>query len=393
MIEKEELLQRVNRLQKVMQKNECGAMLIFQNVDLYYFSGTMQSAYLYIPADREPVLFCRKSIKRAEEECPWTVIPAKNPGVMPRELDNLGMPMVNRIALEFDVLPVSIFLNCRKIFGGAEFVDGSGWIKELRSIKSASEISMLKFAGIKMAEVFSRIPGVIKKGMTEIEGAAELEKIARLTLHEGIIRLRGYNQELFFGHLLSGPSGAEFSFNDGAAAGLGLGPFFPQGCSQKTIGVNEPVVLDYVGIYNGYQVDQTRIAVIGSLDKELENAFQTALEIQDAVVKLARPGATPSSLWDAALEIAGRKGLKNCFMGWGSDQVKFVGHGIGLEVDELPVLARGFDAPLQKGMVFALEPKFVFPGRGMAGIENTWLVGEDGLEKITLFNDEIIRLD
>lgn len=122
----------------------------------------------------------------------------------------------------------------KRCFLGAEVIDGSGWIKNVRMVKSPYEISLLRYAGIQMAEIFSRIPGIIKKGMTEISCAAELERIARLTLHEGIIRLRGYNQELYFGHLLSGVNGAEFSFNDGATAGAGLGPFFPQGCSEKT---------------------------------------------------------------------------------------------------------------------------------------------------------------
>lgn len=392
MMDKAELTGRVASLQKIMQDNECQAFVIIQNVDLYYFSGTMQNAQLYIPAEGEPVLFCRKSYQRALMECPWTIIQVGNFKAIPRHLGDMGLEMPSRLALEYDVLPVANFLGVKKIFPHAKTIDGSSWIKSVRSVKSAYEIAMLRNAGQKMAEVFSQVVGIIRPGKSEIACAAELEREARKTLHEGIIRLRGYNQSLFFGHFLSGASGAQSSFNDGATGGPGLGAFFPQGCSQKTLSPGEPITLDYVGIYNGYQVDQTRTFVIGSLPEQLNRAFNITLEIQEAIISQVKPGVAPSKLWETALSIAAKNNLQYHLQGYGSDQAKFVGHGIGLEVDEPPVLARGFDAPMLENMVFALEPKFVFPGQGMVGIENTWLVTADGAEKITVFPDELIRI-
>lgn len=390
MMDRLELTKRVNGLQKLIEAHQCQGFLIIQNVDLYYFSGTMQNAQLYIPQEGEPILFCRKSLQRAQQECPWKIIQVGNFKAIPQKLSELGLPVPQRLALEFDVLPVSSYMANKKIFPESELVDGCSWIKSVRSIKSSYEVSMLKHAGQKMAEVFDQVAGLIKTGMSEIACAAEVEKIARLTLHEGIIRLRGYNQELFFGHFLSGNSGSVASFNDGVTAGSGLGPFFPQGCSEKTLGPGEPISLDYVGIYNGYQVDQTRLFAIGSLPEDLRKGFQAALDIQNAIIARVKPGIVPADLWDVAVEIAQQANLLDHFQGFGSDQAKFVGHGIGLEVDELPVLAKGFNTPLEEGMVFALEPKFVFPGRGMVGIENTWLVTADGAEKITVFPDELV---
>jgi Xaa-Pro dipeptidase len=392
MMDKVELKGRVARLQDKMQESECQAFIIIQNVDLYYFSGTMQNAQLYIPAAGEPVLFCRKSYQRALEECPWPIIQVGSFKTMPRHLGDLGLEAPSRLALEYDVLPVANFLGVKKIFPHAKTMDGSPWIKSVRALKSPYEIALLKNAGQKMAEVFSRVASIIRTGKSEIACAAELEMEARKTLHEGIIRLRGYNQSLFFGHFLSGASGALPSFNDGATGGAGLGAFFPQGCSEKTLAPGEPIALDYVGIYNGYQVDQTRTFVIGSLPEALYKAYQVTLEIQDAVIKQVKPGIAPSQLWDTAVSIAAQNELLDHLQGYGSDQAKFVGHGIGLEVDEPPVLARGFDAPLLENMVFALEPKFVFPGLGMVGIENTWRVTADSAEKITVFPDELIQI-
>lgn len=392
MMDKAELKGRVVRLQEKMQENECQAFIIIQNVDLYYFSGTMQNAQLYIPAQGEPVLFCRKSYERALKECPWPIIQVGNFKAIPRHLGDLGLEAPSRLALEYDVLPVANFLGVKKIFPQAKTVDGSSWIKSVRLIKNPYEIAMLKNAGQKMALVFGQVASIIKAGKSEIACAAELEMEARKTLHEGIIRLRGYNQSLFFGHFLSGASGALPSFNDGATGGPGLGAFFPQGCSEKKIAPGEPITLDYVGIYNGYQVDQTRTFVIGSLPEQLYRAYNVTVEIQEAVISQVKPGAIPSKLWDTAVSIAGKNDLLGHLQGYGSDQAKFVGHGIGLEVDEPPVLARGFESPMLENMVFALEPKFVFPGLGMVGIENTWLVTADGTEKITVFADELVQI-
>ncbi|MEN6390731.1 MAG: Xaa-Pro peptidase family protein [Syntrophomonas sp.] len=392
MMDKVELMGRVASLQEKMQENECQAMIIIQNVDLYYFSGTMQNAQLYIPAHGEPLLFCRKSCQRALKECPWRIIEVGSFKAIPRHLGDLGIKAPARLALEYDVLPVANFLGVKKIFPHAKTMDGSSWIKSVRAIKSPYEIAMLKNAGQKMAEVFKQVADIIKPGKSEIACAAELEMEARKTLHEGIIRLRGYNQSLFFGHFLSGESGALPSFNDGATGGPGLGAFFPQGCSEKILAPGEPITLDYVGIYNGYQVDQTRTFVIGSLPEQLYKAYNITLEIQDAIINQVKPGIAPSKLWEMAVSIAAKNNLQDHLQGYGSDQAKFVGHGIGLEVDEPPVLARGFDSPLLENMVFALEPKFVFPGLGMVGIENTWLVTAEGAERITVFPDELIQI-
>jgi Xaa-Pro aminopeptidase len=72
--------------------------------------------------------------------------------------------------------------------------------------------------------------------------------------------------------------------------------------------------------------------------------------------------------------------------------VKFLGHGIGLEIDELPVLARGFKQPLEAGMTIAIEPKFTFPGIGVVGIENSYLITDDGFENLCISREGIIRI-
>jgi Xaa-Pro aminopeptidase len=136
----------------------------------------------------------------------------------------------------------------------------------------------------------------------------------------------------------------------------------------------------------------TRIFVIGSLDPELQRAFDVSLEIQSYLQSALQPGAVCEELFLKAVEMAEHAGLGSNFMGMPGEQARFVGHGVGLELDEFPVIAQGFKVPLQAGQTIAIEPKFVFPGLGVIGIENTFAVGASGGEKLTDLADDIVFL-
>src|SRR5690606_38601975 len=150
----------------------------------------------------------------------------------------------------------------------------------------------------------------------------------------------------------------------------------PQGASARAIREGEPVIVDFTSVFGGYVVDMTRTAVVGALSAELEHAFGVARAIQDEVARNLRPGVPCVELWEHARAMAEQARLGDRFMGPPGDQARFVGHGVGLELDELPVLAPGFKAPLQAGQTSAVEPKFVFPGTGAVGIENSYVVTE-----------------
>ena len=97
---------------------------------------------------------------------------------------------------------------------------------------------------------------------------------------------------------------------------------------------------------------------------------------------MLKPGAVPSEIYNCVMNDLSVDFLEN-FMGFGNRTVKFLGHGIGLTIDELPVIAQGFDEPIQEGMVFALEPKKGIKDIGMVGIENTFIVTTEGGKCIT----------
>ncbi|HSM92319.1 MAG TPA: M24 family metallopeptidase, partial [Anaeromyxobacteraceae bacterium] len=187
-----------------------------------------------------------------------------------------------------------------------------------------------------------------------------------------------------------GGSGAVPGFFDGAVTGTGLSSAAPHGASRATIERDTPVMVDYTGIFDGYIVDMTRLYVCGRLDDDLARAFATALEIQRWVVERLKPGAVAEELFAGAAAMAEASGFGAHFMGAPGENARFVGHGVGLELDELPVLAQGFRQPLVAGQTIAIEPKFVFPGRGVVGIENTFAVGAEGGVKLTARPDDLV---
>ncbi|MEI7815751.1 MAG: Xaa-Pro peptidase family protein [Desulfuromonadales bacterium] len=383
-----EAMQRVATMQLQLQaRGVDGALFIFP-IDVYYFSGTRQNSTLWIPAAGDPILMVRKSLSRAKVESALTDI---RPFPSSKDFPALFGDDVHKIGFTFDVAPVQQLNYYTKLLPGREFVDISAANREVRSVKSAFELDQLRISGASLCTVFKEVPQFLLAGMRELDLAAEFEHRLRTAGNEGYIRMRAFNQELFMGLALSSGA-ASYGFFDGAVTGRGLSNASPQGASTQIIGRNEPVFLDYTGVFNGYITDMTRIFVIGVLDPELQKAFDLSLEIQKHLQNALKPGAICEELFQQAVEIADKGGLGAYFMGMPGEQARFVGHGVGLELDEFPVLAQGFKVPLQAGQTIAIEPKFVFPDKGVIGIENTFAVSNNGGEKITDIDDGIVFL-
>jgi Xaa-Pro aminopeptidase len=389
MLTKTESQERVFRLQVMLQSKDIHAALFILPIDVYYFAGTRQNAILWIPAEGEPLLLVRKSLTRAREESPIADI---RPFPSSKEFASVFSDDLSTIGMTFDAIPVQQHLFYSRALPGRSFVDISMMLRELRSVKSPFEIEQLRFSVESLSSVFAEVPNFLKAGMRELDVSAEMECRLRKAGHEGYVRMRAFNQELFFGLTVSS-GGLHGGFFDGPVTGKGLSSASPHGASCDEILVNQPILLDYSGVFNGYIADMTRMFVIGALDAELQRAFDVAIKIQEMVRQGMKPGIIGENLFLAALAIAEEEGLGSCFMGMPGEQSKFVGHGVGLELDELPVLAKGFTMPLQAGQVIAVEPKFVIPGKGVIGIENTFAVTDDGGLRLSDLSDDIVYLE
>ncbi len=382
-----EIQARIEALQSGLRELDLDAAFIIQKVDLFYFAGTGQDAVLFVPADGDPILLVRKSFERAREDTPLgNVVQVKNLREMKAAVSGSGP--LNRLGLELDILPVNYFRLYKGLFEGAGFQDVSPLIRTLRMCKSAYELEYIHAAARFNDSMFAHVPHFLREGMSELELAGLVEAYYRKYGHQGLVRVRTFNAEVFYGHIMAGPSLALPSSSVGPTGGRGPNPSLPQGASPALIKRGEPIQIDYVAIVNGYIVDQARTYYLGDPPDKFVRAHETALQIQRAIVENGKVGTPMTSLYSLALEMAHEAGLADGFMGY-PDPVPFVGHGIGLELDELPVMGKKSPHVLEEGMVIAIEPKFIFPGAGLAGIENSFVVTTAGLEKITLFPDEI----
>lgn len=388
---KAELEERIDNLKHHLKQNQIEAALILQRVDLYYFSGTSQQGSLYIPVDGEPVLMVNKHIERARAESLLdTIVYLESPRRIPQIIKDMGYGIPRTLGLELDVLPTNMYFSYRKLFSGTDIKDISLAIRMQRAVKSSHELGLMRRAAEFSDQVLGWVPNILREGITELEMAGLVEAEARRLGHQGVIRMRLWGSEMFYGHLLSGPTGAVPSYLSSPTGGTGASPAIAQGPSFKPIGRHEPVMVDYMFCYNGYLSDNTRIYSLGALPRELLDAHAAMLAVQEMITKAARPGVTSGEIYDLALAKTKELGYGSHFMGAGDQRVRFVGHGIGLEVDEFPFLAAGQNLKLEPGMTIALEPKLVFPGKGVVGIENTQLVTPEGLESLNRYPDEIV---
>lgn len=388
----DEISARISRFQSLLAREGISGALILQLIDRYYFSGTAQDGVLIIPVEGEPKYLCRRTVQRAREESPIEIVSFRSFKEIPLLMEDMGMGGSLRLGMELDVIPAALYQRILSLLPDADWVDLGPLVREARAVKSPFEIDRIRAAGIQVGRVMELAAGILKVGMREVDFASRLEQRARELGHQGILRMRGFNQELFYGHIFSGEHAALISHLDAPLGGKGMNPSVAQGSGFRTILRGDPVVVDFVGNVGGYLIDQTRIMVVGELEDEFIEGFGHALAIQDAVVSAAVPGAPWCGLWDVAMDTAKDLGVADRFLGPPGEQVRFVGHGIGLEVDEYPFLAPRLDHQLLTGMVFALEPKIFHPGKGITGIEDTYLVTADGLERLTVTEREIIRV-
>ena len=389
-----ELEHRCKRLQEQMATEGIDAIIILQNADLFYFTGTIQSGNLYVPSHGQPIYMVRRDAGRARMESGLKeVIPFGSMRDIPRILAEFGYPQPRRIGMELDVLPASFFDRYCTVFPEGVFSDATPLIRRVRMIKSHYEIHVMQDAANQVDKVYRRAKEVIREGMTDIELAAELEYTARREGHLGLIRMRSFNGELLFGHTFSGADTAVPTYTDTPLGGMGLSPSFGQGASYKKIARNEPILIDFAGCSDGYLVDQTRIFAIGGLSDRLRKGYEDMLMVQARMEELVAPGVPWGKVYDDCLSLAAEMGYADSFMGARGAQVSFIGHGLGLEIDEYPFIARGFnDVAFEVGMVFAFEPKVVFPGEGAVGIENTFYLTESGLKRLTFSDEELVIL-
>ena len=382
-----ELKLRWNKIQQNMSDVHADGLLICDNVNLYYVSGRIFRGYCYIPVKGEPIFFVRRPLGLNGTQ----VVYIRKPEEIGEYLQKNGIAFPDKLLLESDSISYSDYKRYETIFTPKEVLNGTALLRRCRSIKTPYEIDLIRRSGELHAKAYETIPSLYRKGMTDVEFSIELEHECRKLGSLGIFRIFGQSMEIFMGSVLAGDNADTPSPYDFAMGGAGLDVSLPVGCNGTVLTEGMSLMVDMGGNFTGYMTDMTRTYAIGSVQELALKAHETSIAIHQAIAAKARPGVAAKDLYELAAEMANHAGLSDYFMGH-RQKAGFIGHGVGIEINEAPVLAPRSRDILAEGMVFALEPKFVIPGPGALGIENTYVVTADGVEKLTIFEEELISL-
>ena len=373
---------RVRRVQRELAAAGLGGALLVQGMDRYYLTGTLQSGFVVVAADGDPLLLVRRDPERAAAESPFPVTPLGSARQLAEQIRAAFGAVPEPLGLELDVLPVVQAERLKAGFPGVAFGDASPAVMAARAVKGEGEVAHIRRAAEGVAAAVARVPEFLRAGVREIDLSADLERELRRHGHMGLLRMRGFGQEIFYGHVMAGATAATVSGGNAPTGGAGFSAAMPQGAGERAICAGEPVVVDLVGVSQGYHSDQTRMFSVGPPRDEHAAMYRAALQVHEAVLAAVRPGVSGAELYRIALDTAVSTPFADCFLGE-RHKVGFVGHGVGLELDEEPFLAPGYRKPLEAGMVFALEPKFIREGVAAVGVEDTVLVTADGCQRLT----------
>jgi Xaa-Pro dipeptidase len=343
-----ELENRLEKFRAIMdaQNPDWEMAALFSKINLYYLTGTMQEGMLLVPRDSEAVLWVRRSYERAANE---SFFPLIKPMDSFKDAAAAYPEMPASVHIETEFIPIAFLQRFQKHFPIRNILPLDFQIASVRAVKSMFELDLMKRSGELHRRVLEDwVPSILHEGMSEVDLAGALYGEMLRVGHHGVARFGMFDTEVVLGHIAFGESSLYPTSFNGPGGNYGMGPAVPGIGNRKTILRKGDLVFIDIGFgIEGYHTDKTLTYVFG---KEPEHAValeqQVCVDIQDRIAEQLKPGAIPSAIYENIMNSLSPDFLKN-FMGFGNRQVKFLGHGIGLVIDEIPVIARGFDAPLQ----------------------------------------------
>jgi Xaa-Pro dipeptidase len=375
---------RLEQLQANLRDEGWQAALIMQPRDLYYYAGTAQPANLWVPDEGDPVLFTRR-VHKLTQEATWIdrTVSAGGFGEMSRALADLelSLPPGAVLGVEQDVLPYRLVEGLKKYLEEVELENLSPIVLKQRLVKGDEELARIRKAVELWEKGHQAIMETLAVGVAEYEVAAAMENAARRGGGDGMVWPRRWDSSLPAGGIVaSGPNAWVVSGEAMTVTGVGLSQALPWGPSSRRLEAGDLVVVDFTFSYEGYHCDMTRTYCVGEPSQEQRDLWERLLELHLQVVDEVRPGVTGEELYLVAKGLAEEMRLIDNFMGVGSERGSYIGHSIGLELDEWPVLGAGYREPLPVGAVITIEPKFMVPGLGGVMVEDDIVVTPGGHE-------------
>ena len=384
---------RLDKLQASLQSKGWQAALIMQPRDLYYYVGTAQPANLWVPDEGDPVLFTRR-VHELTQEATWIdhTVAASDFGEMRRVLLDLELALSSGavLGIEQDVLPYRLVQGLQKNLEGVQLENLSPVVLQQRFVKDDDEVERIRRAVELWKKGHQAIMETLAAGVAEYEVAAAMENAARRGGGDGMVWPRRWDSYLPAGGIVaSGPNAWIVSGEAMTVTGVGLSQALPWGPSFRRLEAGDLMVVDFTLSYEGYHCDITRTYCVGEPKQEQRDLWERLLELHLQVVDRVRPGVTGEELYLLAEDLAQKAGFTENFMGVGNARGRYIGHSIGLEMDEWPVLGAGAHEPLPVGAVITIEPKFMVPGLGAVMVEDDIVVTPNGHDVISTLDREL----
>ena len=374
-IPRSEIETRIANLKKKLNENNLDGALFFSITELFYYSGFGADGAIYIPTDGEPVHLIKRNIRLAQQYS--RIENLQLFGRRSKLIKTLKLSDDSNIVLEKDILSHSFveFLMTRS--SGVELGNGSKLFRSIRSIKSKFETDQIEQAASLVDQSFDYCTGIAKPTMTEIELSSQLNSWLLNNGHDGYITTRAFNSPLVhYSYVISSLS-STLNILFTPISGYGLSAKYPYGPSKHKLGKNRPFIIDTCGNHLGYISDTTRTFVCGHFDKDTRKQLNALIQIKEYLKRNLKPGKNLGTLYNEIMELSRELRIDDQFMGTNKDRVAFLGHGVGLELDELPVFyPKGPD--LISGNTIACEPKFYIQNKKILGIEDTFVITENG---------------
>ncbi len=391
-VSSKEIERRITVFQSSLKKRNLSLAWIDHLTDLYYFSGSIQNGILLIPSEGKPAFFVKKSLKRAEKESPLNVTPYPGrKGLLKKTKALLGKK--GQLGLAFDVTPASTYIWLTDELEGHSTGNISTTLRLQKAIKSEWEITQIGKAAEQASTLFQEIRNHLRPGITELELSGSIESRLRSLGHGGTLRIRNPGSELPIINVVSGDSALYPTNFDGPSGGEGPYPSAASGAGWKRIAENETVLVDMVTLVNGYHADHARTFYLGrDIPEEAEQAHKFCLKALNRLEQSMHPGRNCADIYQETHTWAEKQGPPEGFMGYDENRVKFFGHGVGLELDELPIIAAKIDLDLKPGMVIAVEPKAFLKDIGPVGVENTYVITEKECQRFCPVDPNIVVL-
>jgi len=382
MIQEKELNLRLNNFKDYLDKNyKWDIALIFSKVNQYYFTGTLQEGVLAVLKSGQSIYFVRKSLERAKLE---TNFDCRFMTSFSDVAKTLGANFEN-VLLENDALTYSNFCRLKKYIGFNNSFDVSDALLKVRAVKTNFEIEIIKKCGKLHAEFMNKvIPSLLKEGISELDFANELYYQMIKCGHHGVSRFNMFQMETIGGQFAFAENSLYPTNFDGPGGTKGMSPAVPVlGDKNRKLKRGDLVFVDIAFGIDGYHTDKTQSYFFGAkLDEEVKKHHNMCIQIQKQIAALLKPGAKCFEVYEKVFGGISADFLPG-FMNIKDGRAKFLAHGVGLHVDELPIIAMSVKDELKDNMVIAVEPKKAIPGVGLVGSEDTYIVTKGGGEMIT----------